>query len=375
MHVEQAGLARARGTAVERAAADPDVALMLKVQSGDETAFQELFQKFSPRVLQYARRLVGSDARAEELTQDVFVRCWEKLATFRGESAFGSWLYRLAVNVVWMANRGDRRREERVVPVPEPDLHLRPAFQQHQYDTVSAFRRDRTVGGATVPIPAGWPDSTAVAEPGTPTTDDSTGPATAAFPDAGSGAAAYPAHARPVPVPPAASETITNRGATVTPLSPTPTRPFETPPGTRKTPRPVPGPTPSRPAQPRRRPRRARLRLSRVDPWSVTKIALLFSIAMAITTLITVSLLWGVLNLMGVFTDVGQTVNEVTGSNNGGGVDVETMLSLSRVLKFTTIIVVLQAIVLTCLATLAAFLYNASSGLVGGVEITLSEAE
>ena len=69
------------------------------------------------------------------------------------------------------------------------------------------------------------------------------------------------------------------------------------------------------------------------------------------------------------------TVSEVTGSSNGGGVDVETMLSLSRVLKFTTIIVILQAIVLTCLSTLAAFLYNASSGLVGGVEITLTESE
>ena len=63
------------------------------------------------------------------------------------------------------------------------------------------------------------------------------------------------------------------------------------------------------------------------------------------------------------------------GSGNGGGVDVETMFSLSRVLKFTAIIVVLQAIVLTCLSTLAAFLYNASSGLVGGVEITLTESE
>ena len=51
------------------------------------------------------------------------------------------------------------------------------------------------------------------------------------------------------------------------------------------------------------------------------------------------------------------------------------MFSLSRVLKFTAIIVVLQAIVLTCLSTLAAFLYNASSGLIGVVEITLTESE
>ena len=105
------------------------------------------------------------------------------------------------------------------------------------------------------------------------------------------------------------------------------------------------------------------------------KIAFLFAVAMAITTLITVALLWAILNMMGVFSDVGQTVGEITGSGNGGGVDVETMFSLSRVLKFTAIIVVLQAIVLTCLSTLAAFLYNASSGLIGGVEITLTESE
>jgi RNA polymerase sigma-70 factor (ECF subfamily) len=56
----------------------------------------------------------------------VFVRCWERLKSFRGESAFGSWLYRLAVNLVWMANRGDRRREARVLPVEDPQPLERP---------------------------------------------------------------------------------------------------------------------------------------------------------------------------------------------------------------------------------------------------------
>ena len=256
--------------------------------------------------------------------------------------------------------------------VPEPDLHLRPAFQQHQYDTVSAFRRERP-GGEAVPISPSWPQTQPIAEPNVPTSDEGTAISAPAYP-----APVPPAPARPVPVPPAAAEPIADRAATVTPLSPPPTHPpLESPPAPQPPARsaPAPEPTPSRPAQTRRRPRRARLRLSRVDPWSVAKIAVLFSIAMAITTLITVALLWGVLNLMGVFSDVGVTVSEVTGSSNGGGVDVETMLSLSRVLKVTTIIVILQAIVLTCLSTLAAFLYNASSGLVGGVEITLSEAE
>src|SRR5205814_9078389 len=62
------------GGAFAAAAADPDVALMLRCQSGEEAAFQDLFRKFSPRVLQFARRFVGSEARAEEVTQDVLDR-------------------------------------------------------------------------------------------------------------------------------------------------------------------------------------------------------------------------------------------------------------------------------------------------------------
>src|SRR5262245_20646141 len=57
----------------DAATADPDVLLMLRVQQGDEEAFPALFQRYGPRVLQYVRRLVGHDARAEEITQDVFV--------------------------------------------------------------------------------------------------------------------------------------------------------------------------------------------------------------------------------------------------------------------------------------------------------------
>lgn len=95
---------------------------VVRASAGDETAFESLYREHAGRVYALCLRLSGDRGRAAELTQDVFVRCWEKLRTFRGESAFGSWLYRLAVNVVWMANRGDRRREDRVVPVAEPDL-------------------------------------------------------------------------------------------------------------------------------------------------------------------------------------------------------------------------------------------------------------
>jgi RNA polymerase sigma-70 factor (ECF subfamily) len=67
--------------------------------SGDATAFERLYRAHVNRVHSLVRRMLDAD-EADDLTQDVFVRAWEKLSTFRGESAFGTWLHRLAVNVV-----------------------------------------------------------------------------------------------------------------------------------------------------------------------------------------------------------------------------------------------------------------------------------
>ena len=71
--------------------------------AGDRDAFQRLYQLHVGRVHGAVYRLAGYDhARAEDLTQDAFVRAWQKLPGFRHESAFGTWLYRLAVNVALM---------------------------------------------------------------------------------------------------------------------------------------------------------------------------------------------------------------------------------------------------------------------------------
>ena len=66
---------------------------------GDAHAFARLYREHAGRIHSLARRMAG-DGEADELTQDVFVRAWEKLGTFRGESAFGTWLHRLAVNLI-----------------------------------------------------------------------------------------------------------------------------------------------------------------------------------------------------------------------------------------------------------------------------------
>jgi RNA polymerase sigma-70 factor (ECF subfamily) len=88
--------------------------LIADAQGGDERAFASLYQAHSGRVYGLALRLTSDPVAARELLQDVFVRAWERLGTFRGESAFGSWLHRLTVNLAITARRTEVRRLQRV---------------------------------------------------------------------------------------------------------------------------------------------------------------------------------------------------------------------------------------------------------------------
>ena len=81
---------------VRRDAETADIAL---AASGDAHAFERLYRAHTARVHSLARRMIGP-GDADEATQDVFVRVWQKLGTFRGEAQFGTWLHRLAVNVL-----------------------------------------------------------------------------------------------------------------------------------------------------------------------------------------------------------------------------------------------------------------------------------
>lgn len=94
--------------------------LVARARTGDQTAFRDLYREHAGRIYALCLRLTGDAAAAEERTQDVFVRLWDKLGSFRGESAFSSWLHRLAVNVVLNERRTTIRRESRVTPVSEP---------------------------------------------------------------------------------------------------------------------------------------------------------------------------------------------------------------------------------------------------------------
>jgi hypothetical protein len=115
--------------------------------------------------------------------------------------------------------------------------------------------------------------------------------------------------------------------------------------------------------------------VAKADPWSVMKVSFLLSIALGVCTVVAAAVLWTVLDAMGVFSTVGTTISQATGSSNSDGFDLQSFLSLSNVLVFTGIIAVIDVVLATALATLGAFIYNLSAGFVGGIEVTLAEDE
>jgi RNA polymerase sigma-70 factor, ECF subfamily len=95
-------------------------AYVRRAQAGDVDAFELLYREHAGRVYALCLRLVAGDRRAAtELMQDVFIRAWRSLSTFRGDSAFSSWLHRLAVNTMLENVRSDSRRETRVLAMDD----------------------------------------------------------------------------------------------------------------------------------------------------------------------------------------------------------------------------------------------------------------
>lgn len=93
--------------------------VVARAQKGDVKAFELLYNEHSGRIYALCLRLVGNQAAATELLQDVFVRAWKSLHLFRGESAFSSWLHRLAVNAMLENARSDKRRTARVLSMED----------------------------------------------------------------------------------------------------------------------------------------------------------------------------------------------------------------------------------------------------------------
>ncbi|MEC3851590.1 DUF3566 domain-containing protein [Paenarthrobacter ureafaciens] len=142
-----------------------------------------------------------------------------------------------------------------------------------------------------------------------------------------------------------------------------------------------PAATAQRPAQggpglvkpaPKAKVRRARLLVSKVDPWSVLKMAFLLSVALGIVTVVAAIVLWTVLDLTGIFNQVDSLLGTLAGSE-GSGFELKKIASLGQVASFATIIAVVNVVLLTALSMLSAVLYNISATLVGGIGVTLTD--
>lgn len=109
---------------------------------GDAQAFRRLYDENVDRVHALARRMVGFD-QADELTQDVFVRAWQKLHTFRGESRFSTWLHRLAVNLILSRRASMATQRQRFIgdDVALEQAESRPDGREHAKDLEGAISR------------------------------------------------------------------------------------------------------------------------------------------------------------------------------------------------------------------------------------------
>jgi len=125
-------------------------------------------------------------------------------------------------------------------------------------------------------------------------------------------------------------------------------------------------------ARQKRRVRRARLRLTHIDPWSVMKTAFLLSIAFAIVTVVSVFIVWTVLDAAGVWDSINATIADVVGSD-ADSFDIEGYVGMSRVMGLTLLIAAVDVVLITAMATLGAFLYNLAAALLGGIDVTLAE--
>ena len=128
-------------------------------------------------------------------------------------------------------------------------------------------------------------------------------------------------------------------------------------------------------AQPKRTARQAHLTVARVEPWSVMKFSFVVSLVAFVILFVAVSVLYGALAGLGVFDSLQHVVSSVTSSQGSTGVNAKAWFSASRVLGYTALLGSLNIVLITAMSTIGAVVYNLTSRLVGGVEVTLKETE
>lgn len=117
-------------------------------------------------------------------------------------------------------------------------------------------------------------------------------------------------------------------------------------------------------------PRRVRLAVSRVDPWSVMKLSFLMSVAIGIMIVVATAVVWLTLDSLQVFATINDLVTEVLADST---IDLMQYVEFDRVLSVATLVGVVDIFLITALATIGAFLYNITAALVGGVHVTMTD--
>lgn len=118
--------------------------------------------------------------------------------------------------------------------------------------------------------------------------------------------------------------------------------------------------------------RSARLKLSHIEPWSVTKMAFVVAVALMVVSVVAVTVFWVVLQITGVWGALNDSVSNVL-ADDAAAFDITDYLGFGRVVGVTLLISSLNVIFMTALATIAAHLYNLAAGILGGVELTFGE--
>ena len=120
-------------------------------------------------------------------------------------------------------------------------------------------------------------------------------------------------------------------------------------------------------------PRRVRLSLTRINPLSVMKVSFLLSVAAGIMLVVATAFVWFMLDAMHVFSTIEDLVKTVAGERSNTFSAIVAYLELPRALAVSTIIAVVDIVLVTALTTLGAFLYNITATLVGGIHLTLAD--
>ena len=128
-------------------------------------------------------------------------------------------------------------------------------------------------------------------------------------------------------------------------------------------------------ASSRRSSRQAHLTIARVEPWSVMKFSFVVSLVAFVILFVAVSVIYGTLSALGVFTSLQHVVQSVTSSQDSNGVNAAKWFTASRILSYTALLGALNIVLITAMSTIGAVVYNLTSRLIGGVEVTLRETE